>query len=70
MELTGFQKRYRVRRAAAGSSSLEVTFPQEVVERKAREVGLSIDDFLKAYSAIADYDQDRVIYTLSLTPTE
>ncbi len=70
MELTGFQKRYRIRQAIPGANSLEVTIPFEFVDRKAREAGLSLDDFLKTYSVIADYDQDTVKYTIELTPTK
>ncbi len=69
MNLTGYQKRYRIRRAVSKEvDSLEVTFPFEVVERKARELGMSVDDFLTVYSAIAEYDNDVVRYTLVETP--
>lgn len=68
MELTGYQKRYRIRRAVPGANSLEVTFPFEVIDRKARELGLEINAFLDTYSVIAEYDHDKVLYTISLTP--
>ena len=70
MELTGYQKHYRIRRAVPGANSLEVTFPFEVVDRKARELRLSLDDFLSLYSVIAEYDHESVKYTISLTPTK
>ena len=70
MELTGYQKRYRIRRAIPSANSLEVTFPFDVVERYARQLGISIDDFLATYSVIAEYDHQEVKYTISLTPTK
>ena len=70
MELTGFQKRYRIRHAIPGVNSLEVTFPFEVADRKARELGISLDEFLATYSVIADYDHDCVKYSISLTPVK
>ncbi len=70
MELTGYQKRYRIRRAIPKANSLEVTFPYEMIDRKAREIGISVEDFLATYSVIAEYDTDRVTYTLTLTPTK
>ena len=68
MELTGYQKRYRIRRAVPGANSLEVTFPFEMVDRQARALGISIDDFLSTYSVIAEYDHQEVRYTISITP--
>ena len=68
MKLSGYQKRYRIRRAVPGANSLEVTFPFEIVERKARELGITLDDFLLQYSVIAEYDHDSVVYSISLTP--
>lgn len=68
MELIGYQKRYRIRRAVPGANSLEVTFPFEVVDLKARELGLSLEEFLATYSVIAEYNNAIVTYTLSLTP--
>lgn len=70
MELTGFQKRYRIRRAIPNINSVEVTFPFEVIDRKARELGISVDNLLSTYSVVADYDHDTVKYTLDLTPTK
>ena len=69
MGLIDYQKRYRIRRAVSKDvDRLEVTFPYEVIDRKARELGLSVDDFLSSYSAVAEYDDDVVRYTLELTP--
>ena len=70
MELTGYQKRYHIRRAVPGTKSLIVAFPYEVVERKARELNMSVDDFLESYSAIVEYDHDFIHYTLTNTPEE
>ncbi len=70
MEQIGYQKRYRIRRAIPGANSLEVTFPFKVVDRKARELGISLTDFLATYSVIANYNHDSVTYSISLTPNK
>lgn len=68
MELIRYQKRYRIRRAVPGANSLEVTFPFEMVDRKARELGIPLETFLETYSVIAEYDRDTVVYRMELTP--
>jgi len=55
---------YRLRVAVPGAKSVEVTFPYEVVEREARRHGLTVAQFLKAFIAIAHYDNfDGVFYS-------
>lgn len=39
-----------------GRKSIAVTFPFEVVEREARSRGLTIEEFLDSFQAIAEYD--------------
>ena len=62
-EIIGYRKTYRLRTAVPGRKSIEVTFPYEVVEREARSKGLTIDEFLNCFQAIAEYDNfEGVIY--------
>lgn len=64
----GYRKRYKLRIAATGKKTIEVTFPYEVVEKEARVRQLSIDDFLVQFHAIAEYDNfDGVHYTFAET---
>ena len=62
-ELVGYRRAYRLRVAVPGRKSIEVTFPYEVVEKEARSKGLTVDEFLKRFQAVAEYDNfDGVIY--------
>ena len=68
-ELIGYRKTYRLRTAVPGKKSVEVTFPYEVVEREARARGLTIDEFLRRFHAIAEFDNfDGVIYRFEQIP--
>ena len=55
-EAIGYRKVYRLRVTVPGRKSIAVTFPFEVVEREARSRGLTIDEFLNSFQAIAEYD--------------
>ncbi len=60
-----YRKIYRLRLSVPGKNSVEVTFPYDVVERKAREKHLSVPEFLSRFHAIAQYNgTDGVLYTL------
>ena len=51
---------------AVGHDGLTTTvaIPPEVIDRKAREVGLSPEEFIKQYHAIAQYNGfEGVLYT-------
>ena len=62
-ELFGYRRTYRLRNAAPGRKSLEVTFPYQVVEREARSKGLTVDEFLNRFQTVVEYDNfDGVIY--------
>jgi hypothetical protein len=59
-----YRKEYRLRRPITGKDSVEVTFPFDVVDRMARQYGITVDDFLNSYMAIAEYNGfDGVKYT-------
>lgn len=63
-ELVGYRKCYRLRTAVQGKKSIEVTFPYEVVDKEARSRGLTINEFLSHFQAIAQYDNfEGVLYT-------
>ena len=71
MEVVGYQKLYRIRKAVPGKNSVEVTFPYEVVEREARLRRLSIDEFLDKFQVIAEYNNfEGVHYTFHEIPAK
>ena len=55
-QIIGYRKTYRLRTAVPGKKSIEVTFPYEVVEKEARSKGITIEEFLRCFQAIAEYD--------------
>jgi len=63
-KLIGYRKNYRLRTAVPGRKTIEVTFPYEVVEKEARTKGLTIDEFIKKFQAVVEYNNfNGVIYT-------
>jgi len=67
----GYRKKYRLRTAIRGRKSIEVTFPYEVVEKEARNRGLSILAFLRGFRAVAEYNNfEGVIYTFEKIASE
>ncbi len=69
IKLIGYRKTYRLRTAVPGRKSIEVTFPYEVVEKEARTRGLTMDEFLNQFQAVAEYDSfDGVIYKFEEIP--
>jgi hypothetical protein len=63
--LDAYQKKYKLRLAQGNrKNSLEVTFPYEVVDKEARKRGLTIDEFITRFQAIAQYNGfEGVMYT-------
>lgn len=62
-EIPAYKKEYKVRTIGKKGTAYEVSFPQDVIERKARELGLSIPKFLEQYRAVAYYNAfDGVFY--------
>ena len=46
-----------------GGATTTVAIPPEVIDRKAEEVGLSPEEFIRRYKAVAHYDNfDGVFY--------
>jgi len=71
-EISGYRKKYHIRLAQGDKvRSAEVTFPYEVIERKARELGLTVPEFLEQYQVVAQYDNfDGVHYHFEEIPNE
>jgi len=60
------QKTYKIRRNSIGRDSVIVAMPFEVVEREARKLGLTVDEFIDKYQAVAQYDSfDGIHYTFT-----
>ena len=58
------RKTYKIRRNVPGRDSVVVAMPFEVVEREARRLGLSVNEFIKQYQVIAEYNSfDGVHYS-------
>lgn len=59
-----FRRSYRIRISQPGVNTLEVTFPFEVVEKEARKLGISVEDFVRQFQVVAHFDGNdaRVIY--------
>ena len=69
-KITGYRKTYRLRIAVPGRKSIEVTFPYEIVEREARERGLSVEEFMARFYAVVHYDNFKgARYTFEAMPT-
>ena len=65
----GYRKVYRLRVAVPGRKSIEVTFPYEVVEKEARNRGLTMDEFINCFQAVAEYNNfEGVIYKFQEIP--
>lgn len=60
-----YRKTYRLRLAQGKDrKSIEVTFPYEVIEKESRKRGLTIQEFIDQYQAVAQYNGfEGVTYT-------
>ena len=54
---SGYTRAYKMTARGEKGLSISVSIPPEVVRRAAEEAGLSIEDFIKQYQAIAHYDR-------------
>jgi len=64
VETSALKKTYKMRRNSPGVNSIVVAMPFEVVEREARKLGLTVDEFIDRYLVICSYDSfDGVHYT-------
>ena len=61
--LPAYRKEYKLRTVGEREYTVEVSFPKEVVEKKARELGLSLREFIETYDAVAYYNAfEGVLY--------
>ena len=54
--LIAYEVPYSLRRAVPKKKSLEVTFPWVVAEKEAKILGLTVDQFIKEYRVIAQFN--------------
>jgi len=62
----GYKREYRIRYAVPGSNkkTIEVTLPYVVIAREAEKRGLTVDEFLAKFIAVAEYNNfDGIHYT-------
>ena len=58
-----YKKQYRMNMVGKDGATTTVAIPPEVIARKAEEAGLSPEEFIRHYKAVAHYDNfDGVIY--------
>ena len=58
-----YKKHYRMNVVGKGGATTTVAIPPEVIDRKAEEVGLRPEEFIRRYKAVAHYDNfDGVFY--------
>lgn len=56
MEQQGYRKFYRLRKAIPDAKSVEVTFPYEVVDKEARNRGLTVEQFIDQFQVTAEFN--------------
>jgi hypothetical protein len=70
--LDAYRKTYKLRLAQGKQSdrkSIEVTIPYEVIEKEARKRGLTIEEFIKKFQAVAQYNSfEGVLYNFEEIP--
>ncbi len=65
----GYRRVYKMRAEGENGLSIRVSMPKDVIDKAARERGLSIADFIKQYRAVATYDSfDGIHYTFERVP--
>ena len=55
-QLIAYESTFKLRRAQSKKKSLEVTFPWVVAEKEAKILGLTVDQFIKKYQVVAQYN--------------
>jgi hypothetical protein len=60
----GYRKEYKMRRLVPDRNYISVTMPYEVVERQATIHNLTVEEFVKRFVVVAEYNSfDGVRYT-------
>ena len=58
-----YKRRYRMNVVGKDGATTTVAIPPQVIDRKAEEVGLRPEEFIRSYKAVAHYDNfDGVFY--------
>lgn len=58
-----YTRTYKLRTTGQRARTIEVSVPRDVIIRLSRKVGLTIDQYIEQYRAVAHYsDLDGVIY--------
>jgi len=61
-----YTKKYALNIVGENKSTTTVALPPEVIERKAAELGITSEEFVRTHKAIAHYDNfDGVFYTFT-----
>lgn len=64
----GYRKEYKMRRLVPDRNYISVTMPYEVVVRQAAIQGLTVEEFVKRFVVVAEYNSfDGVRYTFKDT---
>jgi len=59
-----YKKRYKMNSVGRDGYTTTVAIPPEVIDRKAEEAGITVEEFLKTYRALAQYNGfEGVLYT-------
>jgi len=60
----GYKKSYKMRSLLPAKKHITVALPYEVIERQASMRGLTVDEFVEQYVAIAEFNNfDGIHYT-------
>ncbi len=52
----GYKKTYKMRQLVKGAKHITVAIPYEVIERHAKSHGMTVDQFIEKYVAVAEYN--------------
>lgn len=64
-----YKKRYKMNAVGKDGLTTTVAIPPEVIDRKAEEEGITPEEFLKTYRAVAQYNGfEGVLYTFEKMP--
>ena len=60
----GYRKTYKLRTLVPGRKYISVAVPYEVVEREATNLGMTVEEFIEQFVAVAEYNSfEGVHYT-------
>lgn len=59
---SAYEKCYRIRTTGEGGLNIIVSIPRIVIEKEARQQGLTIEQFIEQYHAVAQYNSFEGIH--------